>query len=554
MLINTLTRQTFESESDAIKEEIVTAAEQLREELAEATQRGDRTPEDYLDAIDAAPTLLKRFLQDLAVQTGWWFTVIGGGPDPADNGNIRTGSFHMGRNEHGRDFQDEYTHFSVDPNDQDARCTSFDDSVIAPFGRFLKSLFPPEIRAQRVCNRADLRALETMEADEQMPSPTTHEAAPTLSLPSLAPTPSTPVPSFIDPTAPSTPSFTTPVPSAIDPTAPSTPSFIDPTTEPVPTNPLFATMTPLDDIDPHLFDDADFGHDYFGMTSTEADRRDYDSLLGHSSCSEGAVSFPFSRIDHGHAEMDIDPLFHSREPVPFEEPHLQLPSLPDPPDIVDSPQSPQGSHNTVDLEATGESITQRNRPELDDRSKDGTVVRTSKRTRKRPAPREVVAVGWLPSAINYLTDLDLGEEWQDLLMAWQALEGRMSLSQGGTPGKGRMGAIASRPAVLSVWLANRRYNVYPGIPATFSTDLLVWWNALQPEWRRSDTGPLPSKDYSGALDKALRKGGPNGIVTVLIGLMWWGQGTLPAEEAALWKAMVADVGACIDALMPSSSV
>ncbi|KAK0492637.1 hypothetical protein EDD18DRAFT_1257624 [Armillaria luteobubalina] len=131
---------------------------------------------------------------------------------------------------------------------------------------------------------------------------------------------------------------------------------------------------------------------------------------------------------------------------------------------------------------------------------------------------------------------------------------RMSLSQGSAPGKGRMGTIASRPVVLTVWLSNRRYNVYPGIPATFSTDLLVRWNALQPGWRRSDTGPLPSKDYSGVLDKALRKGGPNGIVTVLIGLMWWGQGTLSTEEAALWKAMVADVRVCIHALTPSSSV
>ncbi|KAK0466630.1 hypothetical protein IW261DRAFT_1346529 [Armillaria novae-zelandiae] len=117
-----------------------------------------------------------------------------------------------------------------------------------------------------------------------------------------------------------------------------------------------------------------------------------------------------------------------------------------------------------------------------------------------------------------------------------------------------MGAIASRPAVLTAWLLNRRYNVYPGIPATFSTDLLAWWNALQPGWRRSDTGPLPLNDYGGALDKALRKGGPNGIVTVLIALMWWGQGKLSAEEDALWRAMVADVKACVHALTPSSSV
>ncbi|KAK0488131.1 hypothetical protein EDD18DRAFT_1359809 [Armillaria luteobubalina] len=221
-LINTITRQMFESESNAIKEEIFTTAEQIQE---------------YLDAIDVALTLLNRFLQDLAIQTGWWFTVIGGGLDPADNGNIHTGSFHIGQNEHGHHFENEYTHFSVDPKDTDAHHTSFDESVIAPFGRYLKMLFP-----QRACNQADLQALEAMEDNEQNPSPMTDEAAP---CPEPAPTPSTPTPA---------------------------PSFLDPTDEPVPPPSPAATRTPLDDIDPHLFEDADFGHAYFGMTSMEADR------------------------------------------------------------------------------------------------------------------------------------------------------------------------------------------------------------------------------------------------------------------------------------------
>ncbi|KAK0491905.1 hypothetical protein EDD18DRAFT_1415325 [Armillaria luteobubalina] len=384
-LINTITRQTFDTESDTIKEEIFTAAEQLHEEQAEAAQHGDWSPEDYLDSINTAPTLLNRFLQDLAMQTGWWFSIIGGGPDPADNGNIHTGSFHIGRNKHDRSFEDEYTHFSVDPKDKDAGCTSFDEGVIALFGRFLKTLFPPEIRAQHA----------------------SHEAAPVLPSPGPAPTPtpSTPAPSFIDPTTPSTP----------------VPLSINPTTEPVPINPLLATMTLLDDFNPDLFKDAGFGHAYVGMTSTEADRGDYDSLLGRPSSSEEAVSFPFGRIDHGHAEMDIDPLFHGLEMAPFQEPHIpQLPCLPDP--LVDSSQSPQCPHDTEDLEATDEIITQQNSPELEDRSKDGIEVRTSKHTRKLPASRGVVAVGWLPSTITYLMDLELGKEWQDLLIAWQALE------------------------------------------------------------------------------------------------------------------------------------
>ncbi|KAK0500753.1 hypothetical protein EDD18DRAFT_1044246, partial [Armillaria luteobubalina] len=78
-----------------------------------------------------------------------------------------------------------------------------------------------------------------------------------------------------------------------------------------------------------------------------------------------------------------------------------------------------------------------------------------------------------------------------------------------------------RPSSLTTWLQNRRYNVYPQLPASFSAEFLAWWNALQPDWRRSETGPLPEANYSRSLRKALWKGGPNGLLTVLIGLMWW---------------------------------
>ncbi|KAK0493684.1 hypothetical protein EDD18DRAFT_1053314, partial [Armillaria luteobubalina] len=80
----------------------------------------------------------------------------------------------------------------------------------------------------------------------------------------------------------------------------------------------------------------------------------------------------------------------------------------------------------------------------------------------------------------------------------------------------------SRPSSLTTWLQNRRYNVYPQLPASFSAEFLAWWNALQPDWRRSETNALPVANYSRSLRKALWKGGQNGLLTVLIGLMWWG--------------------------------
>ncbi|KAK0491897.1 hypothetical protein EDD18DRAFT_1358327 [Armillaria luteobubalina] len=269
---------------------------------------------EYLDAIDTAPAVLNRFLQDLAVQTGWWFTIIGRGPDPADNRNIRTGSFHIGRNEHGCHFEDEYTHFSVDANDTDAtHHTSFDESVITPFGRFLKSLFPPEIRAKCTCNKVDLQALETVEDnDEQIPSPMMCEAALALPTPDPVSTPSPLVPAlplFVPTSKP------VPVPPLFN-------SAIEQAAMPLPSVPASPSIDPamFDEIDCQLFEHVDFGHAYVGMTLTDANHQDYDGLLGHPPCGEEEVTFPFTMpIAHEHADMDIDP-FHGLDTTPFEEP------------------------------------------------------------------------------------------------------------------------------------------------------------------------------------------------------------------------------------------
>ncbi|SJL18493.1 uncharacterized protein ARMOST_22083 [Armillaria ostoyae] len=599
-LINKITRETFDSESDKIKREILLALEQLREEIAEAAQRGERTPEEYLDAIDAVPALLDRLLNEVALQTGWWFTVIGGGPDPADNGNIRTGSFHVGQNAHKRNFEDEYTHFSVDPKDTHACRSTFDENVIAPYGRFLKSLFSPEIRAQRACNQADLQALKaTFNSEEQEPSPGS-PAVPSPAAPPLPPSssilPSSTGSNCTDPQITlSTPVMgTTPTPGAGLDSELSNEG--NPHMSRVDTAKVIES-TATDDLEapdsgglePDVFNDAGFGHSYYMMRSTEQDRFEYDLLLGRAGFAreDEDEGFPFMDgicLERNGADLSFTPqsfqlpldqslqrelplLPHwyqrdehddrgsdeeSSQPVTMLSHDIDSTTLPAVPNAIkDQRQNADGNdkrrkHHAIEAMEGSEGLS----TITPDGNKEDSEVRTSKRARKPAAPRQAIAVGWLPSAVQYLTDNALGSEWMDLLVSWQALEARMSLSQAGSPGKGWMGAIASRPATLSVWLSNRRYNVYPGLPTSFSTELLTWWNAMQPDWRRSETGPLPMKNYCRPLDKALRKGGQNGIVTVLIGLMWWGQGTLPAEEAALWKAMVADVHACIKAMMP----
>ncbi|KAK0492141.1 hypothetical protein EDD18DRAFT_1109231 [Armillaria luteobubalina] len=68
---------------------------------------------------------------------------------------------------------------------------------------------------------------------------------------------------------------------------------------------------------------------------------------------------------------------------------------------------------------------------------------------------------------------------------------------------------------------------------------------MQPVWHQNEAGILPLLVYNWLLQKNPWKGGQNGIVSILIGLMWWGQGTLKVEDRALWMEMVVDVNKCI---------
>ena len=81
----------------------------------------------------------------------------------------------------------------------------------------------------------------------------------------------------------------------------------------------------------------------------------------------------------------------------------------------------------------------------------------------------------------------------------------------------------------------------------YGTSWITWWNAMQPPWRRNpDAGSLPLslKTATGKQDAGvLRKSGPNGIVTTIIGLMWWGKHKASDER---WEKAVVDVVACLN--------
>lgn len=67
------------------------------------------------------------FLEAMARRTGWSFTVLGGGPDVAKDGNIRTISLHTGKDAY------EQTFPKAIPN--------YIDTVLAPYSKFLESVY-----------------------------------------------------------------------------------------------------------------------------------------------------------------------------------------------------------------------------------------------------------------------------------------------------------------------------------------------------------------------------------------------------------------------------
>lgn len=68
---------------------------------------------------------------------------------------------------------------------------------------------------------------------------------------------------------------------------------------------------------------------------------------------------------------------------------------------------------------------------------------------------------------------------------------------------------------------------------------------MQPKWRQNVTGDgLPMSLSNGkAKDdlSTLRKGGPSGIVTILIGLKWWAS---IRDKDERWRLAVEDISAC----------
>lgn len=283
--------------------------------------------------------------------------------------------------------------------------------------------------------------------------------------------PSPPIPSFQPPSAPIPAVLPCSTQSPPNPSSPSPSNADVASSSIIPTSHSELTSAPTEssgelggeEFDPQLFwQDATFGHEYFSMGATERDRLAYDNLLGRTAFDDEGESFPFTSGatfgDDDGADLRISSEHHQCLQPELE--GSQLPLLPSlgsdqidkhginadllsvvprssfstdvdgelTPVLMVNSELQKRQHRAIEgLQGEGESVI------ADDDGGEDHERRTSKRARKPPASRAVVAVGWLPSAVQYLTDTNLGLEWVDLLAAWQALEAQ--ISQNGSPAK-----------------------------------------------------------------------------------------------------------------------
>lgn len=143
---------------------------------------------------------------------------------------------------------------------------------------------------------------------------------------------------------------------------------------------------------------------------------------------------------------------------------------------------------------------------------------------------------WLVAAEQYLNGVSTDPEWQEMVACWVKFETGIVLRGGG--GSGRVG-VGLRPKEMARWLSSRNYGAVPKLKSSsgFADEWEKWWADL----RKGKNGRAPDGEIGDL--SGIKKGGPSGIVVVLIGLAWWNVGD--AGLNSRWVVARRDVARCV---------
>ncbi|KAJ7802506.1 hypothetical protein B0H14DRAFT_2385399 [Mycena olivaceomarginata] len=126
---------------------------------------------------------------------------------------------------------------------------------------------------------------------------------------------------------------------------------------------------------------------------------------------------------------------------------------------------------------------------------------------------------WFRNGFREISREALGAQFEALLLAYIALERRNGFAADGKP-KGLKGT-APRPHQVTDWIRDGRgrgqsMRAIPDI-SEYQKIWWAWWAGLQPEWRK-----VGDVDSSGGEWGSLAAPGPNGMLSVVASIYWWG--------------------------------
>ncbi|KAF8065990.1 hypothetical protein FPV67DRAFT_1450220 [Lyophyllum atratum] len=129
--------EAFAAESAEVQQAVLAEVQTAKATMKLPQVEPTYTPQSYAVAIDCVPEAARKFIDVMSLQTGWVWSVLGGGPDPVNHGRIRTVGYHYGKSHIGHSFKEAHG--------------TYNDTIQEPYGTFVQSLY-----SENVCNAGAL--------------------------------------------------------------------------------------------------------------------------------------------------------------------------------------------------------------------------------------------------------------------------------------------------------------------------------------------------------------------------------------------------------------
>ena len=144
---------------------------------------------------------------------------------------------------------------------------------------------------------------------------------------------------------------------------------------------------------------------------------------------------------------------------------------------------------------------------------------------------------WVSKSLDLFRSTSLGPEWDELVAGWLHFERTTEFM-----GVSKLGH-QNRPPAIGDWIQRARSPTFhPNIVdlGTYSSNFDAWWRSVQPYWRMDPYSNRLLRD--GDDFERIRLIGPNGLVSVIAALFFWGhkiQGS--TARKSIWKERLGDV-------------